>query len=215
MKNLELIDALGIGRFAVVGPSGGGPYTAACAHKLPERVIAAGLVSCSAPYLPDRRSDVQPAENTEGLDEEAIAARSLSWPEFLNWFTEHQGSTPPNLEETMASFADWLPECDKQVLALPEVQATFRITFPNAFRQGIAGWAWDSWTLVRPWGFHVEDIQVPTYVWHGELDQAIPVENGRYLAAIIPNCQATFYPDRGHLLPPQDWEAIYTALVGE
>ena len=63
----------------------------------------------------------------------------------------------------MASFPNWLPEADKQVFALPEVQATFSITFPNAFRLGMAGWAWDSWTLVRPWGFDMEEIQVPIF----------------------------------------------------
>jgi pimeloyl-ACP methyl ester carboxylesterase len=36
-----IADALGIGRFAVLGHSGGGPHALACAALLPERVIAA------------------------------------------------------------------------------------------------------------------------------------------------------------------------------
>ena len=42
-----IADALGIGRFAVLGHSGGGPHALACAALLPERVIA--VVSVSAP----------------------------------------------------------------------------------------------------------------------------------------------------------------------
>ena len=40
-----IADALGLGRFAVLGHSGGGPYALACAALLPERVIAAVSVS--------------------------------------------------------------------------------------------------------------------------------------------------------------------------
>jgi pimeloyl-ACP methyl ester carboxylesterase len=41
---VELADALGIDRFAVVGVSGGGPYALACARKIPQRLTAAGVV---------------------------------------------------------------------------------------------------------------------------------------------------------------------------
>ena len=40
-----LADSLGLAKFAVAGLSGGGPYTLACAHDLPDRVVALDLVS--------------------------------------------------------------------------------------------------------------------------------------------------------------------------
>ncbi len=46
----ELADALGLDRFAVVGGSAGGPYAAACAFKLPDRLTALALVSSLAPW---------------------------------------------------------------------------------------------------------------------------------------------------------------------
>jgi len=210
-----LADALKIGRFAVVGVSGGGPYAAACAYRLPDRVTAAGLVSSPAPLPVDRRGDGSAPESTEGLDDETVAARTMAWPEFPAWFTQRQGSAPPDAEQMLRLVAEWFPEWDRQVLALPEVQVTLRLAFTEAFRQGIHGWAWDSWMLARPWGFRVEDIAVLTYVWHGEWDQSVPIENGKYLAETIPNCEATFYPGTGHVLPPHRWNAIWASLVGE
>ena len=42
---VELADALEIDKFAVEGISGGGPYAAACAYKIPERLISCGIIS--------------------------------------------------------------------------------------------------------------------------------------------------------------------------
>jgi pimeloyl-ACP methyl ester carboxylesterase len=210
-----LADTLEIDQFAVLGTSGGGPYAAACAYKYPQRVSTVILVSCPAPYLPDRSSEAQPANATDGLDEDAVAARSMSWPEFLKWFTDRQGTARPDVEEVLILMANTMSEVDKRVISLPEVQASFRTTYPNSFRQGIVGWAWDVWTLSRPWGFRFEDMCVPTFLWQGELDQAVVADEGRYLAATIPNCKATFCSDVGHLFPPNVWESIYTPLITE
>src|SRR3712207_3027181 len=50
----EMADALGIQRFSVLGWSGGGPYALACAYAMPDRIVAAGLVSAPAPLAYDR-----------------------------------------------------------------------------------------------------------------------------------------------------------------
>lgn len=44
-----IADTLGIDKMAVVGLSGGGPYTLACAAGLPDRVVAAGVLGGVAP----------------------------------------------------------------------------------------------------------------------------------------------------------------------
>src|SRR3954465_14232198 len=46
---LQLATALGLERFAVLGISGGGPYAAVCAWKLPEQLTRAEIVSSLAP----------------------------------------------------------------------------------------------------------------------------------------------------------------------
>src|SRR5918996_4665095 len=46
---VEVAAAVALDRFAVLGISGGGPYAAACAWKLSDRLTRAGLVSCLTP----------------------------------------------------------------------------------------------------------------------------------------------------------------------
>jgi pimeloyl-ACP methyl ester carboxylesterase len=45
----ELAEALGLGRFAVIGVSAGAPYALACAWAMPERVVATAAVSSLPP----------------------------------------------------------------------------------------------------------------------------------------------------------------------
>lgn len=45
----------------------------------------------------------------------------------------------------------------------------------------------------------LERITIPTLVVHGALDPLVRVENGRYLAAHIPNARLVVYPDTGHI----------------
>src|SRR4051794_22849903 len=49
----QLVDALAIEHFAVMGISGGGPYAAACAFGLPTRVTSATLICSPAPLQID------------------------------------------------------------------------------------------------------------------------------------------------------------------
>jgi pimeloyl-ACP methyl ester carboxylesterase len=76
-----IADALGIGRFAVLGHSGGGPHALACAALLPERVIAAVSVSGPAAEL----RIVPDAGHITVLD---------SAPEVLAWLAARVRVTP-------------------------------------------------------------------------------------------------------------------------
>ncbi len=46
-----IADTLGIDKMVVVGLSGGGPYTLACAAAMPDRVVAAGVIGGVAPTM--------------------------------------------------------------------------------------------------------------------------------------------------------------------
>ena len=52
----------------------------------------------------------------------------------------------------------------------------------------------------KSWGFELSDIQMPVYLWHGELDTLVTRAMAEYLSSAIPHCEARFVPDGGHFL---------------
>jgi pimeloyl-ACP methyl ester carboxylesterase len=72
-------------------------------------------------------------------------------------------------------------------------------TIAEAFRQGGRGQARELRLYTRPWGFRLADIRAPVWLWHGEHDRNAPVAMARHVAAMIPGCKATYYPDEGHM----------------
>ena len=52
----DLANQLGLGRFWLLGTSGGGPYVAACAYRMPDRIVRAAIVSGLGPQTGPARS---------------------------------------------------------------------------------------------------------------------------------------------------------------
>ena len=63
-------------------------------------------------------------------------------------------------------------------------------------------------------GVSVERISVPALVVHGSADRIVPVENGRVLAARLPNARLVELPGRGHLALLEDADAFNRAVAG-
>jgi 3-oxoadipate enol-lactonase len=57
-------------------------------------------------------------------------------------------------------------------------------------------------------GIAVERIDVPALVVHGDADLIVPVENGRALAARLPNARYVELSGRGHNLPLEEPETV-------
>jgi pimeloyl-ACP methyl ester carboxylesterase len=196
----ELADHLDLERFAVVGVSGGGPYAAACAAALPDRLVATSLV-CSMAPLEGAEAMRWMAGPSRWLLRFAWAApwaaRILAGPCLRAIWGRGEQVMPRALEAR-------LPRADQLVLARPELRQSLIASSREAFRCGVRGPAWDGFLYSQPWGFRLEEIRTPVFLWHGEVDVIIPPAMGRLLAAKIPNCRATFCPDDGHLSLPFD-----------
>ena len=204
---LELADALGIDRFAVGGVSGGGPYVAACALKIPDRLTAAGIISGVGPFQAPGATEGMSGQNRLVFG----TARRLPW--LMNvpyWLMGQAARRFP--ERSISLMMRSMPGPDQAVLARPEVKAIFAEDAAEAFRSGGRGTAWEAVIYARPWGFRLEDIGMEVHLWQGEEDVNVTPSMGRYQASAIPECRATFYPGEGHLLIVDRIEEILGAL---
>jgi pimeloyl-ACP methyl ester carboxylesterase len=206
---LALAAALGIERFAVAGFSGGGPYVAACALRIPERLTGAGIIAGVGPFdQPDA---------TEGMSQgnRFLFGLARRFPWLVRPPIALMGMQMRRFpDRTMRTMIRSMPEPDQAALARPEIQALFKRDFAEAFRSGSRGAAWETLMYARPWGFRLEEITMQVHLWQGELDKNVPPSMGRYQAGAIPNCRATFYPGEGHIsLPVNHLEEILGALT--
>ncbi|HEX6552921.1 MAG TPA: alpha/beta hydrolase [Ktedonobacteraceae bacterium] len=190
-----LADHLHLERFAVMGISGGGPYAAATAYQLPERVTKLALISTVCPLsFPGATTGMLPAVRLAFR-----LARSAPWAVNLLMRNMDRNGNQPERARKRALSNRRVPPADIAMLEDDEFWKTLLANRREATRNGTRGVARDVVLCARPWGFQLEDIQVPTLLWHGEADVNAPVSMGRAIARIIPNCQATFVPGEGHL----------------
>jgi pimeloyl-ACP methyl ester carboxylesterase len=201
----QLVDALELARFALVGHSSGGPYALACATGLGSRPSAVGLVSSVAPL------DEVPGAH-ERLDEDERAVVELARDD------------PAAAMRQVAAAAAWLveqperflqaprPEPDRALLAQPAVGAMFLAALREAVRGGLDGYARDEVLERRPWGFELGDVDVDVHLWHGGLDPYIRLGDAEHVARTLPSCRPTFHPDEGHGLILSRWREIANAL---
>jgi pimeloyl-ACP methyl ester carboxylesterase len=87
---------------------------------------------------------------------------------------------------------------DKIALKNKALIQTLSLSFREAFLYSIKWPAADVVLYGRPWGFRIEDIRIPVYLWHGEKDLIVPSIMGHHLSQTIPDCRATFYAEEGH-----------------
>jgi pimeloyl-ACP methyl ester carboxylesterase len=190
---VKIADALGINRFATIGVSGGGPYAAACALRIPQRLTAVAIVCGLGPLDTPNGTDRMIRTNHLIF----FLGRRLPWLAKISlWRIAYQVRRNP--EGTLRRMIVALPDPDKAVLARPEVKTAMKDNVVEAFRGGSRGAACELLLYTRPWGFLLEDIATRVNLWHGEQDVSVPPTMGQYQARTIPNCRAIFYPGEGH-----------------
>jgi pimeloyl-ACP methyl ester carboxylesterase len=203
----QLADQLGIDRFAVVGWSGGGPYAAACGYLLPHRVRRVGLVSSPAPL-----SGVPEADYMRRFHRHAArAAGRAPWMIRLamwHWGRPQRRDPERFFDDSVAAMTG----ADRAVLTEPALRLRMIENSGELYRQGGRGLYDEALVLARRWGFDAADIRVPVHIWHGQMDETVPVRMAYYVAARIPGSSAVFYPAEGHHLLYQRWPEILATV---
>jgi pimeloyl-ACP methyl ester carboxylesterase len=210
---IELVNALGFEQFGVMGISGGAPYALACAFKIPsDRLIGTTIISGVSPMEGGKK--LMPFIERLGLG----LAKRMPWALhigmkaiFLPNFKTHKKAT-----KTITKMIESLGLLDKKAFDEDPERINHLIADKyTAFIQGVKGQVQDVICFATDWGFSPKDIPESNHIYllHGESDNVVPVEMGKYLAAQIPNCTAFFFPEGGHFSTAHDHLRDITPLV--
>ena len=190
---IGLADTLGIEAFSVCGISGGGPYAAACAAETPERVRAASLVSSVAPLKTvSSRAFQLPFQ---------LARYAPPLAKLLFWW--QIGRTDDDLDAIVEARVEDASAADAGHWRSPIGRAVL-LSARLATENGMGPLVCEAGIYARPWRIDLDGIDVPTFVWHGEADESVPVEMGRYLADRIQTQETHILPEKGHLSTAAD-----------
>jgi pimeloyl-ACP methyl ester carboxylesterase len=187
-----LADCLGINKFSIVGHSGGAPFVAACAYKIPHRLHGAAIVSGMAPFeIPEVTTSLPRGQR---FINSAIRARPWIAMSMMR-LTLAMFKKPWMLKHALKH----MPEVDQFVIRSLGNNETIRAMLLEPFKHGVAGAAQEFQLIVRPWGFNLPNIKCPVTIWQGGLDKQVPLAHAKIYTKLIPNAKFTFFKQEGHL----------------
>lgn len=177
VRDLEaVVEAAGLDKFPLLGISQGASVSVAYAVKHPEKVTRLVLYGGYARGRFNR--DLTPAQRKEA--ETMIDIIRIGWgqdnPAFRQLFTTQL--LPEGSNEQMSCLNELA-----RISATPEKAATMERSFYKIDVSGLA-----------------PQVKVPTLVLHARNDAAIPFEEGRHLASLIPGARFVPLDSKNHIL---------------
>lgn len=201
---VQLAENLHIKKFSVIGVSGGGPYAAVCAYKIPNKIIKAGIVVGLAPtYI-------------KGI------MKGMGFLNRLGWENYQRSSLLRDFSVMLYSLQlKYIPRVnffgfrskEDRALMSKSFKKDFAKTTIEALKQGIQGASWDLKLYTNNWGFDLKEIKAKVFLWYGATDINVSVAMGKYLADQIPNSKLTIYPNEGHFSQITHAEEILKTLI--
>ncbi len=190
-----IADALGIGRFGVVGRSGGGPHALACAAVLRDRVERAAALVSLAPSTAgglDWYDGMTPSnvEEYQKVDTDPTAV--------IKEICERAEQIRDDPRSLLNDLWPELTNADKKVVSDVAIRRILTDTYAAALKGTAYGWVDDVLALRRPWEFELSAIEAPVMLWHGGADKFSPSSHTYWLAQQIRNPVVAGHPDAAH-----------------
>jgi pimeloyl-ACP methyl ester carboxylesterase len=206
---LAVATEFGWDRFSVLGVSGGGPHALGLGARASERIHRLGIAVGATPI-----EFVDPADliaiNREAQRRIREEGRT-SFEEFLAEPAMNLAADPgAALDAVMAD----APPVDREMLNQPAVRGVLVASTREAFANGPQGWFDDAWALGTDWGFQLSDVQLPVYMWYGELDRNVPIASVRTMASHLKVAQFELIEGAGHLGWLAEEERLLQTLLG-
>jgi pimeloyl-ACP methyl ester carboxylesterase len=205
----EVVDALEIERFAVVGVSAGGPYALAIARELSERVIRVAVCSSLSPLCAPHRTPGMQGRIRLALSVLAAApglcagVGDLAVPVIRRH--------PELLNRVIAAHA---APGERRILHRADERSAASTSFLDAASEGVGGMIEDYLVYAGEWGFSASEVMSDVHLWHGLEDPLVPAEHALQLAISLPRCRVFLDPDEGHHFFRRRLAKILAVLVG-
>jgi pimeloyl-ACP methyl ester carboxylesterase len=188
------LDALGIDEFMLLGYSGGGPFALAAAHAQRERIRGLTLVSCAGQV--GEWASIDEFDHTDQLVTR-LAQRAPALARALVSSSVRVTRLAPAMSARLAQID--MSATDRAVMEhFPSPRVALAV-FTQAVLRGAAGVVDDYRALARPWGFPVEEVDLPTHLWHATDDVNVPLRHTESLSARLPHAALALWPGEGHL----------------
>ncbi|MBV8389654.1 MAG: alpha/beta hydrolase [Mucilaginibacter sp.] len=190
---IALADHLWIDKFAILGYSGGAPYTLACALKIPDRLLSAVIVSGAG------QMNQPEVKNNLSLKHRVFWKVADKFPFLLpvvlNKMKQYRNMSD---EDIMNRAERNMPKADFETLKQNNRVALSKEGAEETFRN-MRGVATDVRLPIRPLGFDLGDIKFPIAFFHGKEDNTVPVHVVEWMVPRIPNARLVTYPNDGHV----------------
>ena len=175
----QVVDALGVARFAVMGASGGGPHALACAALLPDRVAGAVCLAGLAPFT--NAFDWYAGMASDGGLRAAVEGRAA----------RERYAASEVFDPNVFTAADWA--------ALKGAWSSLGVDAERAGTAGSDGLIDDDVAFVTQWGFDVGQIVAPVLLVQGGQDRVVPPSHAEWLLRTCPSAELWLRPRDGHI----------------
>jgi pimeloyl-ACP methyl ester carboxylesterase len=190
----QVLDAKNITKFVSIGWSGGGPHCLANTFE-PRNVGAISLAGVGAFGVDDL--NFLEGMGPENHDEFGAALKGEAVID--QWMNENAGPMKSVTgSDIIEAFGGLIGDADKAVLEGGEADA-MAASMRSALAVSFDGWIDDDLVFVKKWGFELESITKPVFLWQGDDDFMVPHAHSYWLEKHIPTATLTFKPGEGHI----------------
>lgn len=190
-----VLDHLGVGDYAAIGLSGGGPYVLACAAAHPERMVAGAILGGVAPTTGPEAPDggmIRLAQRFQHAIRLVRAPLGTAVGAIVQ-------ALRPVASPVFGLATRAFPEGDRAVFAIAEMKDMFLEDIAHGSTRGLHSVFFDILLFSNPWGFDLADIAVPIRFWQGDSDPIVPASHAQRMAELVPDSALEIRHNESHL----------------